>query len=56
MNNFIRRYFHRGTAREMLGYYKEAIDDFKYALVLEPTNKRAVLAVERLRNLILKKS
>jgi len=56
MNNFIRRYFHRGTSREMLGYYKEAIDDFKYALVLEPTNKRAASAAERLRNLILKKS
>jgi len=54
MNYFIRRYFHRGTIREMFGYYKEAIDDFKYALVLEPTNKRATSAVERLRNLILK--
>jgi len=41
----------------VLGFYKEAIDDFKYALVLEPTYKRAASAAERLRNLIiLKKS
>ncbi|KAH9763448.1 Outer envelope protein 64 [Citrus sinensis] len=62
----------RGTAREMLGYYKEAIEgcilefrinvlltefrlmallpaDFSYALVLEPTNKRASLSADRLR-------
>ncbi|KEH40056.1 casein kinase II beta chain 2 [Medicago truncatula] len=48
--------FHTSTTREMLGYYKEAIDDFRYALVLEPTNKRAASDAERLRNLILKKS
>lgn len=47
----VKAYFRRGTAREMLGYYKEAIDDFKYALVLEPTNKRAASAAERLRKL-----
>ncbi|XP_020215640.1 uncharacterized protein LOC109799479 [Cajanus cajan] len=47
----VKAYFRRGTAREMLGYYKEAIDDFKHALVLEPTNKRAAAAVERLRKL-----
>lgn len=45
----VKAYFRRGTAREMLGYYKEAIDDFKYALVLEPTNKRAASSAERLR-------
>jgi len=50
----VKAYFRRGTTREMHGYYKEAIDDLKYALVLEPTNKKA--ASERLRNLILKKS
>lgn len=43
--------FHTSTTREMLGYYKEAIDDFRYALVLEPTNKRAASAAERLRKL-----
>lgn len=47
----IKSYLRRGTAREMLGYYKEAIDDFKYALVLEPTNKRAALSAEKLRKL-----
>ncbi|KAE9613840.1 Translocon at the outer membrane of chloroplasts 64 [Lupinus albus] len=47
----VKAYFRRGTAREMLGYYKEAIDDYKYALVLEPTNKRASSAAERLRKL-----
>jgi len=49
----VKAYFRRGTTREMLGYYKEATDDFKYALVLEPTNKRPASAVERLRNLII---
>jgi len=52
----MKAYFHTGTTREMMGYYKEAIDDFKYALVLEPTNKRAASGAERWRNLILKKS
>ena len=47
----VKAYFRRGTARQMLGYYKEAIDDFKHALVLEPTNKRAASAAERLRKL-----
>ncbi|KAH0976042.1 hypothetical protein GBA52_017941 [Prunus armeniaca] len=62
----VKAYLRRGTAREMLGYYKEAIEvyspevvrsmefhpaDFKYALVLEPTNKRASLSAERLRKL-----
>ncbi|KAL2461781.1 Outer envelope protein 64 [Abeliophyllum distichum] len=43
----------RGTAREMLGYYKEAIEDFRYALVLEPNNKRAAQSLDRLKNLFL---
>ncbi|KAK7398796.1 hypothetical protein VNO78_09969 [Psophocarpus tetragonolobus] len=47
----VKAFFRRGTAREMLGYFKEAIDDFKHALVLEPTNKRAASAAERLRKL-----
>ncbi|XP_057446926.1 translocon at the outer membrane of chloroplasts 64-like [Lotus japonicus] len=47
----VKAYFRRGRAREMLGYYKDAIDDFKYALVLEPTNKMAASAAERLRKL-----
>ncbi|XP_058180805.1 translocon at the outer membrane of chloroplasts 64 [Rhododendron vialii] len=47
----VKAYLRRGTAREMLGYYHEAIEDFRYALVLEPTNKRAALSAERLKNL-----
>lgn len=47
----VKAYLRRGTAREMLGYYKEAIEDFKYALVLEPTNNRATISVKRLKNL-----
>lgn len=45
----VKAYLRRGTAREMLGYYKEAIEDFRYALVLEPTNKRASLSADRLK-------
>lgn len=44
----VKAYLRRGTAREMLGYYKEAIEDFRYALVLEPTNKRAAVSADRL--------
>ncbi|KAM1398404.1 hypothetical protein ACFX2I_015861 [Malus domestica] len=49
----VKAYFRRGTAREMLGYYKEAIEDFRHTLVLEPTNKRAAVAAEKLRKLFL---
>ncbi|CAN1266814.1 Translocon at the outer membrane of chloroplasts 64 [Linum perenne] len=45
----VKAYLRRGTAREMLGYYKEALEDFRYASVLEPTNKRAAASAERLR-------
>ncbi|KAJ8553489.1 hypothetical protein K7X08_024167 [Anisodus acutangulus] len=45
----VKAYLRRGTAREMLGYYKEAIEDFRYALVLEPTNKRASQSADRLK-------
>ncbi|KAM7267979.1 hypothetical protein ACFE04_010145 [Oxalis oulophora] len=47
----VKAYLRRGTAREMLGFYAEAIEDFKYALVLEPTNKRAASSADRLRKL-----
>ncbi|KAK4350090.1 hypothetical protein RND71_029403 [Anisodus tanguticus] len=47
----VKAYLRRGTAREMLGYYKEAIEDFRYALVLEPTNKRASQSADRLKKL-----
>lgn len=49
----VKAYLRRGTAREFLGYYKEANDDFRQALVLEPTNKTASEALNRLKKLIL---
>ncbi|GER43745.1 glutamyl-tRNA(Gln) amidotransferase subunit A [Striga asiatica] len=47
----VKAYLRRGTAREMLGYYKEAVEDFQYALVLEPNNKRAAQSLDRLKKL-----
>ncbi|CAK9153613.1 unnamed protein product [Ilex paraguariensis] len=47
----VKAYLRRGTAREMLGYYKEATEDFRYALVLEPTNKRAAQSADKLKRL-----
>ncbi|XP_078444111.1 translocon at the outer membrane of chloroplasts 64-III [Wolffia australiana] len=47
----VKAYLRRGTARELLGYYKEAVEDFKHALVLEPTNKTASTALTRLQKL-----
>lgn len=47
----VKAYLRRGTAREMLGYYKEAVDDFNHALVLEPMNKTAGVAINRLKKL-----
>ncbi|XP_022744382.1 outer envelope protein 64, mitochondrial-like isoform X3 [Durio zibethinus] len=48
----VKAYLRRGTARESLLCYKEALEDFKHALVLEPQNKVASLAERRLRKLI----
>ncbi|XP_050210620.1 outer envelope protein 64, mitochondrial [Mercurialis annua] len=48
----VKAYLRRGTARESLLCYKEAAQDFKHALVLEPYNKTASQAGERLRKLI----
>ncbi|XP_022141957.1 outer envelope protein 64, mitochondrial [Momordica charantia] len=48
----VKAYLRRGTARESLFLCKEAIKDFKHALVLEPQNKVANLAEKRLRKLI----
>eukprot|EP00249_Psilotum_nudum_P023733 c28964_g1_i6 orf=348-2147(+) len=48
----IKAHLRRGTAREFLGYYREADEDFKQALVLEPTNKTAGEAVKRLRKVL----
>ncbi|KAK8942167.1 hypothetical protein KSP40_PGU010745 [Platanthera guangdongensis] len=48
----VKAFLRRGTAREMLGYYKESIEDFRYALVLQPTNKTASSAVNRLKKCV----
>ncbi|KAE8672776.1 Outer envelope protein 64 [Hibiscus syriacus] len=48
----VKAYLRRGTARESLLCYKEALQDFKHALVLEPQNKVANLAERRLRKLV----
>ncbi|KAK4414189.1 Translocon at the outer membrane of chloroplasts 64 [Sesamum alatum] len=47
----VKAYLRRGTAREMLGYVKEAMEDFRYALVLEPNNRRAAQSLDRLKKL-----
>ncbi|KAK6945740.1 hypothetical protein RJ641_013284 [Dillenia turbinata] len=48
----VKAYLRRGAARESLLYYKEAAQDFKHALVLEPQNKDASLAEKRLHKLL----
>ncbi|TKY71466.1 Outer envelope protein 64 [Spatholobus suberectus] len=48
----VKAYLRRGTARELLLHYKEALKDFQHALVLEPQNKTASLAEKRLRKSI----
>ncbi|KMZ74218.1 Glutamyl-tRNA(Gln) amidotransferase subunit A [Zostera marina] len=48
----IKAYLRRGTARETLGYWQDALDDFRHALVLEPTNKIASMAISRLSKLL----
>lgn len=47
----VKAYLRRGTARESLLFYKDAAQDFKHALVLEPQNKVARHAEKRLRKL-----
>ncbi|KAK4438181.1 Outer envelope protein 64, mitochondrial [Sesamum alatum] len=49
---YVKAYLRRGTARESLLFYREALQDFKHALVLEPQNKVASIAEKRLRKLI----
>ncbi|KAK7328149.1 hypothetical protein VNO77_22245 [Canavalia gladiata] len=44
----VKAYLRRGTARELLHRYEEALKDFQHALVLEPRNKTASLAERRL--------
>ncbi|XP_059297080.1 outer envelope protein 64, mitochondrial [Lycium ferocissimum] len=48
----VKAYMRRGAARESLLFYKEALQDIKHALVLEPQNKFASVAEKRLRKLI----
>ncbi|KAJ8571137.1 hypothetical protein K7X08_038109 [Anisodus acutangulus] len=48
----VKAYMRRGTARESLLFYKEALQDIRHALVLEPQNKFASVAEKRLRKLI----
>ncbi|WCJ18718.1 Glutamyl-tRNA(Gln) amidotransferase subunit A [Euphorbia peplus] len=48
----VKAYLRRGTARESLLRNKEAAQDFKHALVLEPQNKVANVAEKRLRKLM----
>ncbi|KAK4254244.1 hypothetical protein QN277_009650 [Acacia crassicarpa] len=48
----VKAYLRRGTARESQLRYKEAREDFKHALVLEPQNKAASDAEKRIRKLM----
>lgn len=48
----VKAYLRRGTARESLLRCKEAAEDFKHALVLEPRNKVASEAEKRLRKMM----
>ncbi|CAL5404221.1 unnamed protein product [Camellia sinensis] len=47
----VKAYLRRGTPRESLLFYKEYLQDFRHALVLEPQNKVANLAEKWLRKL-----
>lgn len=49
----VKAYLRRGTAKESLLFYKEALEDFKHARVLEPQNKVANLAEKRLRKVLV---
>ncbi|TMW94251.1 hypothetical protein EJD97_010525 [Solanum chilense] len=48
----VKAYMRRGTARESLLFYKEALQDIRHALILEPQNKYASVSEKRLRKLI----
>ncbi|MCO5599228.1 hypothetical protein L7F22_053328 [Adiantum nelumboides] len=48
----VKAFLRRATARELLGCYKEADEDFRQALLFEPTNKTASDGVRRLKKLI----
>ncbi|KAI5058256.1 hypothetical protein GOP47_0026426 [Adiantum capillus-veneris] len=48
----VKAFLRRATAREFLGCYKEADEDFRQALLYEPTNKTASDGIRRLKKLI----
>ncbi|XP_066320707.1 outer envelope protein 64, mitochondrial-like [Miscanthus floridulus] len=48
----VKAYLRRGCAREVTLNYKEALQDFRHALALEPQNKTALAAERRLQKLL----
>ncbi|GBG63157.1 hypothetical protein CBR_g36926 [Chara braunii] len=50
----VKAWLRRGTAREFLAHYADAVQDFTQALVYEPTNKTALEAVKRMKLFVLK--
>ncbi|KAL6635151.1 hypothetical protein ACP70R_027822 [Stipagrostis hirtigluma subsp. patula] len=48
----VKAYLRRGTAKEVTLNYKEALQDFRHALALEPQNKAALAAERRLQKLL----
>ncbi|WVZ73620.1 hypothetical protein U9M48_021906 [Paspalum notatum var. saurae] len=48
----VKAYLRRGFAKEVTLNYKEALQDFRHALALEPQNKTALAAEKRLQKLL----
>ncbi|TVU28575.1 hypothetical protein EJB05_20097, partial [Eragrostis curvula] len=48
----VKAYLRRGTAKEVTMNYREALQDFRHALALEPQNKGALAAERRLQKLL----
>jgi len=48
----VKAYLRRGFAREVALNYKEALQDFRHALALEPQNRTALAAERRLQKLL----
>lgn len=46
---YVKSYLRRATARSAMGKFKEASEDFKRVLYLEPTNKHAASELDRLK-------
>lgn len=49
---YVKAYLRRGTAREVVLNYQEALQDFRHALALEPQNKAGLAAERRLQKLL----